>query len=599
MRSRLAPLILAGCAAATPAPSSPPSGAGWIPEDAATGVAHEGLARLLEGHWAWQMERAPRWATQIGIRRFDARIEDTSPAAIAKQRAETREWLAKAKALSGLDPASEDTRALLVEELESAIESEVCRFDEWTLNPRWNPITEWNYLPELHKVSSIEDGQNLVARYRQIARSIDESIALLRKGAADGLIGNAESARRVAEMVKKQLAQPMEKWPLVAPVDAEHPGWPESVLEKLRHDIASITAKDVKPAFERYLAVLEEEIIPKSRSDERPGLAALPLGGACYEAQIRAYTQGRRAAKEIHEVGLAESARIDEEMQALGAKLFGAKTLTETLARLRSDPALNFDAAEEVEAKARSALAAAKAKMGDFFGVLPKADCVVVPIPEYEAPYTTVAYYRPPVPDGSKPGEYFINTYAPKTRTRYEAEALAFHEAIPGHHLQIAIAQELPALPAFRKHLSMTAFVEGWALYSERLSDEMGLYTGDLDRLGMLSYEAWRASRLVVDTGIHAMGWSREQAKRFMLEHTALAANNVDNEVDRYITWPGQALAYKLGQLEILRLRAHAEAALGPRFDLREFHDVILGAGAVTLEMVARRVDAWIARRRG
>jgi uncharacterized protein (DUF885 family) len=215
-------------------------------------------------------------------------------------------------------------------------------------------------------------------------------------------------------------------------------------------------------------------------------------------------------------------------------------------------------------------------------------------VPDYEAPFTTIAYYRPLVP-GEQPGYYYVNTYAPETRPRFEAEVLAFHESIPGHHLQIAIAQELPELPAFRKNLGTTAFVEGWALYTERLADETGLYSGDLDRLGLLSFDSWRAARLVVDTGIHAKKWDRARAERFMHDNTPLADNNIANEVDRYITWPGQALAYKTGQLEILHLREEAEAALGPRFSLPAFHDVVLGGGAVTLPVLQRRVRAWVA----
>jgi uncharacterized protein (DUF885 family) len=212
----------------------------------------------------------------------------------------------------------------------------------------------------------------------------------------------------------------------------------------------------------------------------------------------------------------------------------------------------------------------------------------------YEEKDTTIAYYRQPAVDGSRPGTYYINTYAPETRPRYEAEVLAFHESIPGHHTQIALAQEMTGLPEFRKHLGVTAFVEGWALYTERLAAEMGLYSGDLDRMGMLSFDAWRASRLVVDTGVHVKGWSRQQATSYMLENTALAENNVENEVDRYIGWPGQALAYKLGQREIFALRHQAERALGPAFDVRAFHDLVLGAGAVSLAVLRAEVERWL-----
>jgi uncharacterized protein (DUF885 family) len=219
---------------------------------------------------------------------------------------------------------------------------------------------------------------------------------------------------------------------------------------------------------------------------------------------------------------------------------------------------------------------------------------VVRPIPDYEAPFTTTAYYRQPAPDGSKAGEYFINVFKPETRPRFEAQVLAFHESIPGHHLQIAIAQEMPELPEFRKHTGPNAYVEGWALYTERLAEEMGLYSDDLDRMGMLSYDAWRASRLVVDTGLHALGWTREEAVQFMLSHTALSEQNIRNEVDRYLVWPAQALSYKVGQLELWRLRRMAEKELGDKFDIRGFHDTVLANGAVSLSIVEQLVKEWV-----
>jgi uncharacterized protein (DUF885 family) len=245
-------------------------------------------------------------------------------------------------------------------------------------------------------------------------------------------------------------------------------------------------------------------------------------------------------------------------------------------------------------AAAQDALDRAKAAIPRFFSVLPRTDCVMRETPTYEAPYSTIAYYRQPHYDGTKPGEYFVNTYQPETRPRFELEALTWHESVPGHHLQIALAQELGALPMFRKLDGSTAFIEGWALYTERLAEEMGLYTADLDRIGKLSYDAWRASRLVVDTGIHALGWTRAEAEAFMRAHTALTFVNISNEVDRYIGWPGQALAYKVGQLEILKLRREAEAALGGKFDLKGFHAVVLGAGPVTLPVLGDRVRAWM-----
>lgn len=281
-------------------------------------------------------------------------------------------------------------------------------------------------------------------------------------------------------------------------------------------------------------------------------------------------------------------------MVELGEKVFGTRDRKQILQRLRTDPALYFSSRDEVAAKAESALSKAKATIPKWFGRLPKANCEVVRMEEHEEKHSTIAYYRQPAADGSRPGRYYINTSAPETRPRYEAEALAYHESIPGHHLQIAIAQELEGIPEFRKHSGVTAFVEGWGLYTERLSDEMGLYSSDLDRIGVLSYDSWRACRLVVDTGMHAMGWTRAQAIDFMLENSALAKNNVVNEVDRYIAWPGQALAYKTGQLEMTRLRQEAMARLGGRFDMRKFHDALLCNGAVPLEALRQVIHGHV-----
>jgi uncharacterized protein (DUF885 family) len=279
----------------------------------------------------------------------------------------------------------------------------------------------------------------------------------------------------------------------------------------------------------------------------------------------------------------------------LGKKVLGTGNVATIQRRLRTDPAMHFKTADEVEHKAQQALARAKAAIPRYFGTLPKARCEVKVMGMHEAPQSTIAYYRNPPRDRSRPGYYMINTYRPETRPRYEAEALAFHESIPGHHLQISIAQELTDLPEFRKYEGVTAYVEGWGLYCERLANDMGLYSGDLDRIGMLSFDAWRACRLVVDTGMHAMGWSRQRAIDYMKENTVLAENNIVNEVDRYLTWPGQALAYKVGQLEILRLRAEAKRRLGSRFDIRKFHDVVLRNGAVALPELRDQVETWIA----
>jgi uncharacterized protein (DUF885 family) len=287
--------------------------------------------------------------------------------------------------------------------------------------------------------------------------------------------------------------------------------------------------------------------------------------------------------------------RLPEEYAEIGGRAFGLHDVTAVFGHLRSDPDLRYSSGDEIMADAAAALDRAKAAMGDWFGRLPESDCAIVAVPDYLAADSPAAYYFPPAGDGSRPGTYYVNTHAPEEKSRTEAESIGYHEAIPGHHLQLAIAAELTDLPAFQRFgFGNTAYVEGWALYTERLADEMGLYGGDLDRLGMLTADAWRAGRLVVDTGLHALGWTRRQAIDFFLEHTPLDEGEVTVEIDRYIGMPGQALAYKAGQREIFRLRRLAQDRLGDRFDIKGFHDAVLAHGAVTLPILGDLVEEWI-----
>lgn len=584
--SLVLPLFLAACASTDHA-EKPAAKTATKTSGAATGVEDQALADLLSRQWEHMMTTSPIWATRLGDHRFDDRVSDVSAEAIAADEKATRAFLEEAKAMDAqaLNRADRTTLLLFTAMLQHSVDAEVCRFDEWTLSPRSNPVTQWNDLPDAHPIETDEDAKNYLKRVQLAAAQIENTTKNLERGAKDGVFANAESVRRVQKMVADQLAQPIDEWPLLKP-GKKHPA--------IAADLKKAVEEGIRPAVERYAQVLEKSIAPNARGPDKTGLGALPFGKACYEARIRNFTGLPLEAAQIHETGKQEIARINAEMSKLGEKLFGTAELPKILERLRSDKSLHFESAEEIETKAKSALAKAKAAIPKYFGVLPKAECVVTRIPDYEAPYTTIAYYQQPVPDGSKPGQYYVNVYQPKTRPTYEFEALSYHESIPGHHLQIAIAQERPAMPSFRKHLGQTAFVEGWALYSEQLADEMGLYSGDLDRMGMLSYEAWRASRLVVDTGLHAMGWSRDQAKKYMAEHTALAANNIDNEVDRYIVWPGQALGYKTGQMEIWRLRRDAEKKLGDGFDIRGFHDAVLSGGAVSLPVLREQIDEWV-----
>jgi uncharacterized protein (DUF885 family) len=578
----------------TPAPVPSPLAA-----DAIAGITDGTLRSVVAEHWEYMMRWAPTWATTLGDHRFDDKLAPRDGAAIAAMIAERRAMLARLAALdtATLDDTDRVTRALLAGRLESEIGLDVCKTYEWTVDSGGSSLFgELSYLVESHTVKTPKDAENLIARMGQARRLIDDTIGNLERGLAAKRVSSVEKVRRAIEQLDAELAKPIESWAMATPswgtVDKET--WPSGERDRLTQALREVVANQVLGGIVALRDFLRDRVMPAARTDKE-GLSGLPDGEACYRAAILYYVGLPMTPEELHELGQREIARTDREIAALGKKVLATADLAATIAKLRGDKALYFETREQILKAAQDALDRAKAAQSKFFAVLPKTDCVMREIPAHEAPYTTIAYYRQPHYDGSKPGEYFINTYKPETRPRFELEALTWHESVPGHHTQIAIAQELGAMPAFRKLDGSTAYVEGWALYTERLAEEMGLYSTDLDRMGKLSYDAWRASRLVVDTGLHAMGWSRAQAEAFMREHTALTEVNISNEVDRYIGWPGQALAYKVGQIEMLKLRAEAEAELGAAFDIKAFHAVVLGAGAVTLPVLGERVRGWIA----
>ena len=559
-------------------------------------TAAERLAALAVEAWDSQMAAHPVHATSIGDRRFDDRLRSNGPGALAADEARLGDLHARATAIdpAALSAPDRVTRAALVDFLIGELEYTRAGTDAWSVDPLDGPQVAYLNVPSFQPVRSLADGDALLARWDGIGPWIDRLTGTTRDALGRGVAAPGALVRNVVAELDDLLARPVEDWPLVEPAADPPADWPEERRTRYAERVSATVADVIRPAFARYRAFLADELGPVARNDDRPGLLHLPGGADAYANLVRCHTTLDLDPEAIHRIGLEETERIDAEFRELGARLLGTPDQAAILRRLRSDPDLHFPTAGEVFAVAEASLARANAAIPAWFGRLPKTPCVVVEMGEHEAKYSTIAYYREPAADGSRPGSYYINTSAPATRPRYEAETLAFHEAVPGHHLQIAIAQELDDLPAFRRLAGPTAYVEGWGLYSERLSVEMGLLSGDMDRFGVASFDAWRACRLVVDTGLHALGWSRDRAISFMIEHTALAENNIANEVDRYLAMPGQALAYKLGQREILRLRDEASAGLGSGFDIRAFHDVVLGQGAVGLATLRGTVEAWI-----
>jgi uncharacterized protein (DUF885 family) len=636
-----AAFLLALAAACETVRSVPPPPFEW--PDPSAGVADQSLAALCRDAWELRMRDDPVGSSRLGDPRYRGKLADNSPTGIDRHAREIRELLVRAQAIprESLSAGDRVTERLLEDDwtIDLAQHDSGIDVDSWSLDARSGPQVDFLSLAEDQPADTKTERAQLLERWQRMPASIDRSAENLRRGLAVGRVASRKAVLEVIAQIDALLAAPLEESPLAGPamggghwvdpiagdfdlavlgsregaradrlrgVNATLPG-PRRLVPALSDpvdpevrgsflgEVLRVIRDRIHPAFERYRAVLHDEVLPRARDDEHPGLCALPGGAEHYRLCIRRETSLDLTPEEIHAFGLAEVEKIRAEISALGTKVLGTGDMAEIQRKLRGSPEMHFGSAPEVLAKAESTLARAREAIPRSFGILPRAPCEVAVIPAHEAPLTTIAYYRQPAADGSRPGRYYVNTYAPTTRTRYEAEALAFHESIPGHHLQIAIAQELAGLPLVRRHAGNNAFVEGWALYTERLCDEMGLYTADLDRLGMLSFDAWRACRLVVDTGIHALGWSRQRAIDYMVENTLLAENNVENEVDRYIGSPGQALGYKIGQREIFDLRAKAMAALGDRFDIRAFHDHVLGQGAVTLAVLRDEIGDWIA----
>jgi uncharacterized protein (DUF885 family) len=604
-RAALLLLALAACHGAPAAPGDPVETPPPWP-DAAAGVADPALAALCTDLWEAMLAADPIWAGFRGDARYLGALPDPSPTGLERERATLDALQHRARALDAatLSPDDAETLELLRDELRGRLIVLDSRMDEWTVDPLEGPVLRLFSLAPDQPTRTPEQRAALLQRWAAMGPYIDGCAERLRRGLADGRVASRHPVELAIAQLQRLLDQPVTDWPLATPKMDD--ALTAAERDALRSQLPPLLTAGLRPAIERYRDVLILQVLPAARDDDHPGLVALPGGRELYEQLVLVHTGLPLGAEELRDFGFAEIARIRAETAELSARVFGedaAAGLTGELRtdalvrqaqeRLRHDPALHFTTREEVQAKAEQALARAEAAVPAVFGRLPVTPCIVVRIPAAEEPETTIAYYRAPASDGSLPGRYFINTFAPETRPRYDAEVLAFHEAVPGHHLQIALAQETTDLPRFRRETGSTAYVEGWALYTERLCDELQLYSSDLDRLGMLSFDAWRACRLVVDTGLHSFGWTRQQAIDYMVANTLLAENNVANEIDRYIVWPGQAVSYKTGQREILELRDEAKQRLGDRFKLPDFHGVVLGSGAVSLRVLRANVEDW------
>ena len=550
------------------------------------------FARLAAEDWAWRLSEFPQLATSVGERAWDDRLERVDAASrvarLARWRA-TREALA-AIARREMSPATRIDRAVFENQLHAFIAQAECHADRMPINGDssfFGPLVD---LGDAQPLRDVADYQRFVQRLADIPRFLREHIDLLREGLATGytvpqvvLEGRDQPLAAIAGLADPE-ATPF--WKPFARLPTEQ----VALQDEARH----VIAMQVLPAYRELLHFLRETYVPHAR--QTTAAADLPDGDAFYAAQIRHYTTLTLTADEVHERGLKEVARILAEMEAVKAQTGFDGDMPAFLAFLRSDPRFYARTPQELLAHAAWIAKRVDGRLPKFFGLLPRQPYGVAPVPDDIAPfYTTGRYVPAPQPQGHA-GTYWVNTHALPSRALYTLPALTLHEAVPGHHLQIALAAEQSGQPAFRRHSFVDAYGEGWALYAEHLGDEMGVYLTPYEQFGRLTYEMWRAARLVVDTGLHAKRWSRDRARAYLLDHTALSEHEVATEVDRYIGWPGQALSYKLGELHIRMLRTRAETTLGAAFDLRAFHDAVLALGSVPLGLLEEQVDAWIAR---
>jgi uncharacterized protein (DUF885 family) len=554
------------------------------------------LQALLRDYWEWRLREFPEAATWLGDPRYNARLTDLSPEAIERRKEFTRRTLERVRAIDASRLTGQDalSHALIVWELQLAVEGQAYPTEVLVLDQLDGPQIGLAQLVSATPFRTRADYDDYLARLGAIPRYFDQVTALLRRGIELGWVQPSGPLRGVPDQIQGQLTGDPTKSPFYAPFVSLPDAVSAADRERLRTTAREVITNSVFPAFTRFRDFVSDTYLP---AGNRPiGASTLPNGAAYYRYAARQSTTTALSPDSIHRIGLAEVARIRAQMDTVMRRSGFTGSFQEFLTFLRTDPRFYYKSADELVAGYRDISKRADAGLPALFAELPRNTYGVRPFPDYEAPSQTTARYYQGAADGSRPGWFMVNTYRLDMRPKYEMEALTLHEAVPGHHLQIARAQELRGLPDFRRNAGYTAFVEGWGLYAESLGAEMpGFYADPYSKFGQLTYEMWRACRLVVDTGMHHHGWSRQRAIDFMKENTAKTEQDIVVEIDRYIVWPGQALAYKIGELKIKELRARAVRELGGRFDVRKFHNALLDNGPLPLDLLEREIGRWIA----
>jgi len=561
---------------------------------AALGGPTEDFHALLDESWQWRLDENPVWASMLGDRRANDQWDDRSLEAMERRYQQQREFMNRLRRIDAATLGSEDqlNYELFRRDLQDELDGNKYRAYLMPINQRGG-VQMLENTAERIRLSTVGDYDDWLARMGKVDQVIAQTRERMEAGREQGYMPPKILMQRIPGQIAAQLVEDPAESPFFAAFRALPDSIPEAERERLRSMAKQVIDEVIVPAYRRFADYFENTYLPASR--DSIGASELPNGEAFYEYRARSFTTTTMTPDEIHRIGLDEVARIRAEMQLVIDELEYEGSFAEFLDFLRTDPQFYYEDPQDLFDAYLAICKRIDPELVKLFGKLPRMPYGLRAIPDNVAADTTTAYYSPPAADGSRAGYYYVNLYRPEVRPKYEMEVLSVHEAVPGHHLQIALQMELPEVPDFRRYSGFTAFVEGWGLYSERLGYDLGLYKNPYSRFGALTYDMWRAIRLVVDTGIHYKGWTRQQAIDFFMDNAAKTEADIVNEIDRYIAWPGQALAYKVGQLKMLELREKAEKALGKNFDIRAFHDQLLGGGALPLEILEIRMNRWLA----
>jgi len=554
------------------------------------------LRDALQAEWEYTLRTHPEFATYVGDTRYNDRLGDYSPEAVAKETEHAKQQLNLFEAIdTGGFPGDEAlNQKLMVRDLREDIEG--AQFNEWQM-----PVDQMNgphlgfaSMPRQMPFSSVKDYDNYIARLHQLPKALDQITANMKLGMANQLMPPKFLLEKVAVQSQEIAEATQEKSPFTQPLQKLPASVSESEQKRIREAVIKAVKTEVNPAYAKFAAFVKNDYAPKGRTEM--GVWSLPNGDARYQFLVKRLTTTGYTPEQIHQMGLKQVAELDAQMLAI-AKAQGYADIKSFNQHIRQDPKLHGTSGEQILGLYQHYTDQMYTKLPLLFGRLPKTKLDVVPMEAFRAPNEVPADYSPGTADGSRPGRINVNEYDPQHRLLLNVEAIAYHEGVPGHHLEFSISANLTDIPPFRKYNYLPAYSEGWALYSERLGKDVGFYQDPYSEYGRLGNEMWRSIRLVVDTGVHYKHWTREQMVEYFRAHTAMDEPNIQTEVDRYIAWPAQALSYKLGQMEILALREQAKKDLGAKYDIKAFHDEVLSAGPLPLEVLRARVTAWIAQR--